>query len=106
MIQRPLVAATSLSLAILFGLLPAAVTLTGQSPPRDQPRTPRAGTGVIRGRVVRADTGEPLRRVQVRIDEWSAKDQTGPVSTMTDAQGRYELTQLSAGSYNLKATRG
>ena len=79
--------------------------MTAQSPARDQPRTPAAGTGVIRGRVVRADTGEPLRRVQVRIDEWSAKDQR-PTATMTDAEGRYELNQLPAGSYHLKATRG
>ena len=35
-----------------------------------------------------------------------AKDQNGPVSTTTDAQGRYELTQLPAGTYHLKASRG
>jgi hypothetical protein len=87
-------------------LVAVATTVTAQSTPRDQARTPRAGTATIRGRVVRADTGEPLRRVQVHIDEWSAKDQGGPTSTMTDAQGRYELTQLPAGTYHLKATRG
>jgi Carboxypeptidase regulatory-like domain len=91
---------------ILFALLAAVTTATAQSPARDQPQTPRAGTGAIRGRVVRADTGEPLRRVQVRIDEWSAKDSSGPASTMTDAQGRYELTELPAGTYHVKATRG
>jgi hypothetical protein len=90
----------------LLGLFLLGATMTAQSPARDQPRTPAAGTGVIRGRVVRADTGEPLRRVQVRIDEWSAKDQSGPTATMTDAEGRYELNQLPAGSYHLKATRG
>ena len=61
---------------------------------------------MIRGRVVRADTGEPLRRVQVRVDEWSTGDRSGPAATMTDAEGRYELTQLPAGRYQLKATRG
>jgi hypothetical protein len=75
-------------------------------PERDQPPTPRAGTGVIRGRVVRADTGEPLRRAQVRVDEWSTGDGSGPAATTTDAEGRYELTQLPAGRYQLKATRG
>ncbi|MBA2304931.1 MAG: carboxypeptidase regulatory-like domain-containing protein [Acidobacteria bacterium] len=61
---------------------------------------------MIRGRVVRADTGEPLRRVQVRVDEWSTGDLSGPAATMTDAEGRYELTQLPAGRYQLKARRG
>jgi hypothetical protein len=89
---------------LLCGLLIAGAA-SAQSPARDQPRT-RAGTGVIRGRVVRADTGEPLRRVRVRVDEWNAKDQSGPVSTITDAQGRYELAQLAAGTYHLRATRG
>ena len=89
-----------------FAVLIAAMTLAGQTPARDQPRTSRAGTGAIRGRVVRADTGEPLRRVQVRIEEWNTKDQGGPAATMTDAQGRYELSELPAGSYHLRATRG
>jgi hypothetical protein len=83
-----------------------ATTGTAQTNPRDQPHVPPVGYRTIRGRVVRADTGEPLRRVQVHIDEWRAKDQGGPSSTMTDAQGRYELTQLVAGMYHLKATRG
>jgi Carboxypeptidase regulatory-like domain len=106
MSDRPLVARTSLPWIIFLGLFAVANTVRAQPTSRDQPRTPRAGTGSIRGRVVRADTGEPLRRVQVHIDEWSAKDQSGPTSTMTDAQGRYELTQLPAGTYHLKATRG
>jgi hypothetical protein len=90
----------------LVGLFLAGTVVTAQVPARDTAPTPRAGTGVIRGRVVRADTGEPLRRVQVRVDEWSTADQSGPAATMTDAQGRYELTQLRAGRYQLKATRG
>src|SRR4051812_17567857 len=106
MTDRPLVARASLPWMIFFGLLAVATTANAQSTPRDQPRTPAAGTGTIRGRVVRADTGEPLRRVQVHIDERSAKDQSGPSSTMTDALGRYELTQLPAGTYNSKRRRG
>lgn len=91
---------------ILLGLLLVGTAVTAQLPARDQPPAPRAGTGVIRGRVVRADTGEPLRRVQVRVDEWSTGDLSGPAATMTDAEGRYELTQLPAGRYHLKARRG
>jgi len=106
MSDRPLVARASRLWVIFLGLFTAATAVNAQPTPRDQVHTPRAGTATIRGRVVRADTGEPLRRVQVHIDEWSAKDQSGPTSTMTDAQGRYELTQLPAGTYHLKATRG
>lgn len=106
MSDRPLVAPTSLSWIMLLAIVAGATAASAQSSARDPRNTPRLGTGAIRGRVVRADTGEPLRRVQIRIEEWSAKDQSGPASTMTDAQGRYELPQLPAGTYHLKATRG
>jgi hypothetical protein len=106
MIRRPVVSNTPPPFIILLGLLLVGTAVTAQVPARDQPPTPRAGTGVIRGRVVRADTGEPLRRVQVLVDEWSTGDGSGPAATMTDAEGRYELTQLPAGRYQLKARRG
>jgi 5-hydroxyisourate hydrolase-like protein (transthyretin family) len=106
MIRRHDVSDTRAPFIILLGLVLAGTLITAQGPARDKPPTPRAGSGVIRGRVVRADTGEPLRRVQVRVDEWSTADQSGPAATMTDADGRYELTQLAAGRYQLKATRG
>ncbi|HEX4566285.1 MAG TPA: carboxypeptidase-like regulatory domain-containing protein, partial [Vicinamibacterales bacterium] len=98
MIRRPL-------LSVLPGLLLAATAAAAQTPARDQPK-PRAGTGVIRGRVVRADTGEPLRRAQVRVEDRTARDLSGTEVTMTDAQGRYELSPLPAGQYHLKASRG
>src|SRR5687767_8860965 len=103
---RSRLSATPRPFIILLGLLLVGTAVTAQVPARDQPPTPRAGKGVIRGRVVRADTGEPLRRVQVRVDEWSTGDLNEPASTMTDAEGRYELTQLPAGRYQLKARRG
>src|SRR5262245_5974118 len=107
MIQQPVVSITpSFFIVTLLGLLFVSTAATAQPPARDQTPATRAGTGVIRGRVVRADTGEPLRRVKVHIDEWSTADQSGPAATMTDAEGRYELTQLPAGRYELKATRG
>jgi len=69
MIRRPVVSHIASPFIILLGLLLIGTVVTAQLPARDKPTTPRAGTGVIRGRVVRADTGEPLRRVQVRVDE-------------------------------------
>ena len=105
MMRRKVVADTPPPFIILLGLCLVGTVVTAQVPARDKP-TPQTGSGVIRGRVVRADTGEPLRRVQVRVDEWSTAEHGGPAATMTDAQGRYELTQLPAGRYQLKATRG
>ncbi len=106
MIRRSVLRETPSPFIILLGLFFVGTVVTAQLPARDQPPTPRTGTGVIRGRVVRADTAEPLRRVQVRVDEWNTRDGSGPAATMTDAEGRYELTQLPAGRYQLKATRG
>ncbi len=106
MIRRPSVSHIPPPFIILFGLILAGTAVAAQLPARDTTPAPRARTGVIRGRVVRADTGEPLRRVQVRIDEWHTGDQSGPAATMTDADGRYELTHLASGRYQLKATRG
>lgn len=106
MIRRSVVTDPLLAFVLLPGLLLLGTVVTAQLPARDQPPAPGAGTGVIRGRVVRADTGEPLRRVHVRVDEWSNAALGGPAATMTDAEGRYELTQLPAGRYQLKARRG
>lgn len=87
-------------------LAQGAITLS-QEAPRDKPSATRAPTGAIRGRVVRADTGEPLRRAEVHVDEWSTGDDaSGPAATMTDGDGRYELAGLPAGRYQLKARRG
>jgi len=60
----------------------------------------QTGSATIRGRVVRADTGEPLRRVQVRAIA------TESHTALTDDDGRYELTRLPAGSYQLTASKG
>ena len=73
-------------------------------PPRDQQQPPApTGTAVIRGRVVGADTGEPLRRVQIRAG--AAEMRQGRL-TITDEQGRFELKELPAGRYTLTATKG
>jgi hypothetical protein len=71
-------------------------------PPRDASSQP-SGTAILRGRVVRADTGQPLRRVQVRA---MAPELREGRSVMTDEEGRYELKQLPAGRINLMASKG
>jgi Carboxypeptidase regulatory-like domain len=74
-----------------------------QLPPRDAVagEAPR-GTSVIRGTVVAADNGSPIRRAQVRIAGQGAQ---GRMAT-TDAQGRFELRDLPAGRYTLSALKG
>jgi hypothetical protein len=84
---------------ILVALL-VVVGAQSQGPPRDPGTTVArpSGTGVIRGRVVAADTGVPIRGALVTIAT------RGMMLTIyTDARGRYELRDLAAGSYSLRA---
>ncbi|MEQ1761110.1 MAG: carboxypeptidase-like regulatory domain-containing protein [Vicinamibacterales bacterium] len=61
-----------------------------------------AGTAVIRGRVLTAESGTPVRRAQVRAT--SAEARAGRLAT-TDAQGRFELKDLPAGRWILTASK-
>jgi hypothetical protein len=70
--------------------------------PRDGAAAEATGTARIRGRVVAADNGTPLRRAQVRV---SAAELRINRSANTDAEGRYELSELPAGRYNIFVTR-
>ena len=72
-------------------------------PPRDTSAATQTGTARIRGRVTTADTGVPLRRVQVSI---SALEASIRRMTTTDADGRYEFAELPAGRYSVSATKG
>lgn len=65
----------------------------------DAPR----GTAIIRGQIVAADTGTPIRRAQVRIS--SAEAREGRLAA-TDAQGRFEIKELPAGRYTMTAAKG
>ena len=77
----------------------------GQRPMRAQPALADAprGKSVIRGQIVAADTGTPIRRAQVRISSPEARE--GRVAT-TDAQGRFEIKELPAGRYTMTASKG
>jgi hypothetical protein len=74
-----------------------------QLPPRDAiaGEAPR-GTSVIRGTVVAADNGSPIRRAQVRLGGQGAQ---GRLAT-TDAQGRFEIRDLPGGRYTVSASKG
>jgi hypothetical protein len=78
------------------------ITLLTQTPPRDQ-RPVATGTGVIKGHVVDATTGTPLRRATVRT---FVPDRGGnQPSTNTDDEGRYELRDLPPGKYTVSANK-
>ena len=72
-----------------------------QLPARDNSATP-TGTARIRGRIVSADTGTPLRRATIRV---SSSELRINKSVNTDADGRYEVAELPAGRYNVYVTR-
>ena len=93
-------------LAIVFILSLAAMQPPpgGQDQPaRDARPTAQAGSAVIRGRVLAADTGKPLRRARISL---SAPElgRDGRV-TSTSLDGRYEITGLPAGRYTIRVTR-
>jgi hypothetical protein len=83
---------------------PGNLDATQTLPPRDrtaQEAVP-TGTGVIRGRVVVADTGEPVRRAFVNVMG------RGPGlrrSISTDEQGRFEFRELPKGEFWLSASK-
>src|SRR5262245_19954613 len=64
-------------------------------------REPKVGTSVLRGRVVAADTGSPLRRAQVRV----TSPDIGTKTMLTDAQGRFEFKLLPAGRFTVSVQK-
>src|SRR5262245_23056626 len=73
----------------------------GDQAPRDRAVQQPQGTAAISGRVVTADTGRPVKRARV-----SASGQgRGLRTALTDDQGRYQLTGLSAGTYQVSASK-
>jgi protocatechuate 3,4-dioxygenase beta subunit len=75
--------------------MPARPLRPGETPPN--------GTAVVKGQVMAAGTGTPIRRAQVRA--LSMEGRGGGV-TSTDSEGRYEIKELPAGRYNVTASKG
>src|SRR4051812_11818639 len=95
------------ALSVLASAHPAPAQTPPPQPARDRPAAVASGTAVVRGRVVDAATGRGLSRVQVRANT----NASGPPPTpypwlaMTDAEGRYEITGIPAGTYAIAATK-
>jgi len=85
---------------------PGAGRATGATAPgmpaaRDN-RGQQKGSSRIRGRVVAAETGTPLRRAQVLLV--SPETQFRRAAT-TDTEGRFEFTELPAGRFSVTANK-
>jgi protocatechuate 3,4-dioxygenase beta subunit len=83
-----------------LALLIAQATL---QPPQTPQAAPQPGTATIRGHVFAADTGEPLRKAQVRI---AANEIRENRLVTTDANGAYEFTDVRPGRYTITASKG
>ncbi len=95
---------TILSVALVAGLqAPPTTPLrdAGQSS-RDTVRA--SGTAVIRGRAIDAASGHGLSRVEMRAGGPNAGPGSGR-AVLTDADGRYEIKGLPAGTYTIVANK-
>lgn len=74
-----------------------------QMPPRDNAQPAKPGKSTLRGRVVAADSGQPLRRAQVRVSSQELRENR---MTTTDGDGKFEFKELPAGRYTVFASKG
>jgi hypothetical protein len=90
----------TLVLVAALGLVAAAAEI------RQQPKPPAqaSGTARIRGAVVDASTGTPVRRASVRLRAMPASG--GTWTTVTDDNGAFEIPGLPAGRFSLTVTKG
>jgi protocatechuate 3,4-dioxygenase beta subunit len=73
----------------------------GGAPARDTPPA-ATGTSVIRGRIIDASNGTPVRKATIRLTGGEIREMRG---ASTDAEGRYEFKDLPAGRFTLFATK-
>jgi hypothetical protein len=106
------------SVVVLASLMvaPLASAQTIQQFPPVAPQRPADGTeankppatAIIRGRVVAADTGQPLRRAQVRLFSIDvvANGKRENRQATTDTAGAYDFKDLAEGRYQVSASKG
>lgn len=94
-------ALAALLVAVVVAGAPPGHAQGGRGFARDARQQP-TGSAVIRGRIVTADAGTPIRRAQVRA--FSADTRASRLAS-SDAQGRFELRDLPAGRWELTASK-
>jgi protocatechuate 3,4-dioxygenase beta subunit len=72
--------------------------------PQNQPQAPAApGTATLRGHIFAGDSGQPLRKAQVRIVAGEIRENR---MATTDENGGYEFKEVRAGRYTISASKG
>lgn len=96
---RPLLTVLLAAFCCLGWSSAAVAQPSRRAPARARPAPP-TGTAALQGRVTAADTGGPLRQVDV-----SLSSSTSPIrrQARTDPSGQYRFDQLPAGRYWLRA---
>ena len=80
----------------------SAAPAVRETVPRD-PVPAAKGSASVAGRVTNVETGGPLRRALIRITSPTLPSER---RVSTNADGRYEVRDLPAGEYSVKAERG
>ena len=70
---------------------------------QQQQAEPAPGTATVRGHVFAADTGQPLRKAQVRLIATEIRENR---LATTDEQGAYEFTDVKPSRYTVVASKG
>jgi len=73
-----------------------------QAPARDTRRAPASAIGVIRGRVVSTESGEPLRHARVELNGAELRTTRAVPS---DLDGRFEFKGVPPGRFSLRASK-
>jgi hypothetical protein len=97
-----------MSVAIAAAIVVSASALASAqvaAPRADTRSADRTGAASIRGRVIAAETGDGIRRAEIRITISVQGSQPFQQMTTTDAEGRYEFLKLPAGGYIVSASR-
>lgn len=95
-------------ICVAIGAVTAATALaqtqTARDPRAAQAPPPAVGTGVIAGVITAGDTGRPMRRVRVTLTNSETSANLGTV--VTDVEGRFRFTALTAAPLTLRAAKG